>query len=253
MTTVTPVIIPASRATDIPDFYSEWFMKRLRAGYAVWTNPFNRNSSQRVSFEKARVFIFWTKDQAPLMPHLDEIERMGYHYYVQYTLNDYEREGLEPGLPSLDDRVETFRALAERIGKERVIWRFDPLLLSDDLTVEGLLARVEGWGTASTPRPSARSSTLPTSTPTRPRRTAPSQGGRSRLDAGILRSFGSSHSERVKKSLKGTKNGTVSPRSFADEKEMFTHHRETLCRLSCVHTPRDRAGRESASQRVLFP
>jgi DNA repair photolyase len=146
MTTIAPVIISASRATDIPAFYSEWLMNRLRAGYAVWTNPFNRNSSQKVSFEKTRAFVFWTKNPAPLMPHLDEIERMGYHYYFQYTLNDYEREGLEPGLPPLDERVETFRALAERVGKERVIWRFDPLLLSDDLTVEGLLARVKGVG-----------------------------------------------------------------------------------------------------------
>ncbi|MDD4255171.1 MAG: DUF1848 domain-containing protein [Methanofollis sp.] len=146
MKTVAPVIISASRATDIPAFYSEWFMNRLRAGYAVWTNPFNRKFSQKVSFEKTRVFVFWTKNPAPLVPHLDEIERMGYHYYFQYTLNDYEREGLEPGLPPLDERVETFRALAERVGKERVIWRFDPLLLSNDLTVEKLLARVKGVG-----------------------------------------------------------------------------------------------------------
>jgi hypothetical protein len=146
MKTVTPVVISASRATDIPAFYTEWLMNRLRAGYAVWTNPFNRNSSQKVSFEKTRAFVFWTKNPAPLMPCLDEIERMGYRYYFQYTLNDYEREGLEPGLPPLDERVETFRALAERVGKERVIWRFDPLLLSDDLTVEGLLARVKGVG-----------------------------------------------------------------------------------------------------------
>ncbi|WP_083523399.1 DUF1848 domain-containing protein [Methanofollis ethanolicus] len=140
------MIISASRATDIPAFYNEWLMNRLRAGYAVWTNPFNRNFSRKVSFEKTRVFVFWTKDPAPLMPCLDEIERMGYHYYVQYTLNDDEREGLEPGLPPLDERVETFRALAKRVGKERVIWRFDPLLLSDDLTVERLLARVKGVG-----------------------------------------------------------------------------------------------------------
>jgi DNA repair photolyase len=146
MNTITPVIVSASRATDIPAFYSEWLMNRLRAGYAVWTNPFNRNFSQKVSFEKTRAFVFWTKNPAPLVPHLDEVDRMGYNYYFQYTLNDYEEEGLEPGLPPLDERVETFRALAERVGKERVVWRFAPLLLSDDLTVEKLLARVKGVG-----------------------------------------------------------------------------------------------------------
>ncbi|WP_209629670.1 DUF1848 domain-containing protein [Methanofollis sp. W23] len=146
MKTITPVIISASRATDLPAFYSEWLMNRIRAGYAIWTNPFNRNFSQKVSFAQTRAFVFWTKNPAPLMPHLDEIDEMGYHYYFQYTLNDYEEEGLEPGLPPLDERIQTFRTLAERVGKARVIWRFDPLLLSDDLTVEHLLERVRRVG-----------------------------------------------------------------------------------------------------------
>lgn len=141
MTQSTPVIVSASRATDIPAFYAEWFMERLRRGSVVWTNPFNRKP-MCVSFEKTRLVVFWSKNPAPLLPHLDELDRRGIHFYFQYTLNDYAAEGLEPGVPSLDARIDTFKRLAERVGRERVIWRFDPLLVSDALPLEGLLTKV---------------------------------------------------------------------------------------------------------------
>lgn len=139
---VAPVIVSASRATDIPAFHAEWFMARLRAGYVKWRNPFNPRQMQYVSFRKTRAVIFWSKNPAPLLPHLPEIEVMGLNYYVQFTLNDYEADGLEPRVPLLAERIETFRRLAERIGPERVIWRFDPLALTDRLTADALLARI---------------------------------------------------------------------------------------------------------------
>lgn len=138
---VAPVIISASRSTDIPAFHAEWFMRRLRAGYAVWRNPFNQRE-QYVSFAKARVVVFWSKNPAPLLPYLDEIERMGLNYYFQFTINDYEAEGWEPRVPKLAQRVRTFVSLAERIGPERVIWRFDPLLLSETLDEVGLVEKI---------------------------------------------------------------------------------------------------------------
>jgi hypothetical protein len=139
---VAPVIVSASRATDIPAFQAEWFMARLRAGYAKWRNPFNPRQTQYVSFRKTRAVIFWSKNPAPLLPCLPEIEAMGLNYYFQFTLNDYEAEGLEPCLPPLAERVETFRRLADRIGPERVIWRFDPLVLTERLTADLLLDRI---------------------------------------------------------------------------------------------------------------
>lgn len=120
-------------------------MNRLRAGYVKWTNPFNQRP-QYVSFERTRVVVFWSKDPQPLLRYLDELEHLGIAYYVQFTLNDYEREGLEPGVPPLGKRIRTFAELSRSIGRDRIVWRFDPLILSEDLTVDELLKRIEKVG-----------------------------------------------------------------------------------------------------------
>jgi hypothetical protein len=138
-----PILLSASRATDIPAFYAEWFMNRLRAGYFKWTNPFNPAQVQTVSIAKVRAIVFWTKNPAGILPHLDELDRRGFHCYFQYTLNDYEAEGVEPRVPKLEDRIDLFRQLAERVGPERVTWRMDPLLLTDRLDVAELLGKAE--------------------------------------------------------------------------------------------------------------
>lgn len=135
-----PVIVSASRATDIPAFYSDWLMERVRAGYVRWSNPFN-GKPLYVSFARTRVFVFWSKNPAPLLKHLDWFDDQGYGYYFQFTLNDYEAEGLEPNVPSLSERIDTFIRLSERIGKEKVIWRFDPLVLTATTGVDELLEK----------------------------------------------------------------------------------------------------------------
>lgn len=142
---VAPVIISASRATDLPAFYGDWLMQRLEAGYVKWINPFNQQE-QYVSFAKTRVIVFWTKNASPLFKYLPQLDQMGINYYFTFTVNDYEAEGLEPNLPGLTERIETFQQLAEKIGKKKVIWRFDPLILSQDLTVEKLLQKTQDVG-----------------------------------------------------------------------------------------------------------
>lgn len=144
---VAPVVISASRSTDIPAFYARWFFNRLAKGYCTWVNPFNRQKTY-VSFERCRVVVFWTKNPAPILPYLHELDERGIHYYFQVTLNDYEREGFEPNVPSVAERVATFRELAERVGRERVIWRFDPLIVTPTLTLRMLLNRVWHVGNA---------------------------------------------------------------------------------------------------------
>lgn len=151
-----PVIISASRATDVPAFYSGWFMERLRAGYVKWYNPFN-GVPLYVSFAKARLFVFWSKNPAPMLaklPELDEspidiLEREGRNYYFQFTMNDYDAEQIEPHVPPLENRIRTFIELSKRIShhaRERLVWRFDPLILTDALTPKILLERIRRIG-----------------------------------------------------------------------------------------------------------
>lgn len=138
---VAPIIISASRSTDIPAFYSKWFINRLKAGYCVWYNPFNQQPMY-ISFKNTKVVVFWTKNPEPMIKYLPELDKRGIHYYFQFTLNDYEREGLEPNIPTLLHRIDVFKQLSERIGKEKVIWRFDPLLLTDCLSPRQLLTKI---------------------------------------------------------------------------------------------------------------
>lgn len=141
MTESYPVIVSASRSTDIPAFYAKWFINRLAAGYAVWYNPFNQQP-MKISFEKTKVVVFWTKNPAPLIPLLPELDKRGIHYYFQFTLNDYEAENFEPNVPALMERVETFKKLSTLIGKERVIWRFDPIIMTSCLQPRDVLKKI---------------------------------------------------------------------------------------------------------------
>ncbi len=139
-----PIIVSASRSTDIPAFYADWFFHRLQLGYSAWTNPFNGVRSY-VSYENTRFIVFWSKNPKPLLPYLPVLKKRSIKCYVQYTLNDYEQENLEK-VPPLADRIETFKLLVEQLGKGAVIWRFDPMVLTDDISVEDLLRKVQNIG-----------------------------------------------------------------------------------------------------------
>lgn len=148
-----PMIVSASRSTDIPAFYSDWFIERLEAGYVKWYNPFN-GVPIYVSLNEARLFVFWSKNPRPMLEKLpgrdvsplDVLDARKANYYFQFTLNDYDSEKIEPRVPQLAQRIETFMRISERVGRDRVIWRFDPLILSDSLTVEKILEKVERLG-----------------------------------------------------------------------------------------------------------
>lgn len=138
---IAPVIISASRSTDIPAFYAKWFFNRLAKGYCSWYNPFNQQKMY-VSFKRCKVIVFWTKNPQPIIPYLQELDKRGIHYYFQVTLNDYVNENFEPNVPSVEQRVETFRQLSEIVGHKRVIWRFDPLIITPQITPRNLLSRI---------------------------------------------------------------------------------------------------------------
>jgi hypothetical protein len=125
------MIISASRRTDIPAFYADWLINRVRAGYCIVPNPFNRKQISYVSLkpEDVNIFVFWTRNPRPLFPYLGELDRRGHRYYFQYTLMDNPRP-IDRKTPPLEASLETFRELANRIGSEKIIWRYDPIVFS---------------------------------------------------------------------------------------------------------------------------
>jgi DNA repair photolyase len=126
------MIISASRRTDIPAFYGRWFLKRLEAGYCEVANPFNPKQVSRISLvpEDVDALVFWTRYPASLMDALPHIRGRGYHTAFLYTIVDYP-EILEPAAPPLEKRIEAFKGLVRECGSEAVVWRYDPVILSD--------------------------------------------------------------------------------------------------------------------------
>lgn len=131
------MILSVSRRTDIPAFYTEWFMNRLHEGFVYVKNPMNANQISKVNIrpEVVDCIVFWSKNPEPLIKKLDEIDQMGYKYYFQFTITPYD-SSIEKSLPDKNEIIETFIALSKKIGKDKVIWRYDPIILNDKLTID---------------------------------------------------------------------------------------------------------------------
>lgn len=128
------MIISASRRTDIPAFYSDWFFNRMQEGFALVRNPMNPHQVRKVSLNREAVdcIVFWTKNPESMLPKLCLLDE--YPCYFQFTLNPYDMN-LEPGVPRKSKVIDSFKRLSDRIGPERVIWRYDPVILTDALDV----------------------------------------------------------------------------------------------------------------------
>lgn len=137
--TIFPKVISASRATDIPAFHADWLMERLRQGHCEWQNPFNASQKQKVSFMDTQAIVFWSKNPSNLVKYLNEIADTGKLFYFQFTLNDYKSEGLEDDLPDLEERMRIFRILGQ---KYKVVWRYDPVILGDTLTIKRHIRKI---------------------------------------------------------------------------------------------------------------
>lgn len=147
------MIICASRRTDIPAFHSEWMMNRLRAGYTLVRNPVHRTLVYRVDLAQRNVdaIVFVTKNPAPMVPRLKEIGAMGHTSIFMVTVTPYGRD-LEPGVPFKADVVDAFKDVSDTIGRDRILWRYDPVIVDSRHSVEwhrrrfGLLCReLEGY------------------------------------------------------------------------------------------------------------
>ena len=125
------MIISASRRTDIPAYYSDWFFNRLKEGYVLVRNPWNIHQVSRISLSHESVdgIVFWTKNPIHMIPRLEELR--DYTYYFQVTLNAYGND-IEMNLPSKKETIlPAFQRLSKTAGKEKVVWRYDPILFND--------------------------------------------------------------------------------------------------------------------------
>ena len=130
------MIISASRRTDIPAYYSEWFVNRIKAGYVLVRNPRNPGQVSKINLtpDVTRGIVFWTKNPANMIEHLPRLTH--YMYYFQFTLTPYGRD-IEPNLPSkVDELLQIFNQLSTIIGSNRIIWRYDPILINEKYTMD---------------------------------------------------------------------------------------------------------------------
>jgi hypothetical protein len=126
------MIISASRRTDIIGLYTDWFIDKIKKGYCNVSNPYNRNQVTKVSLLPKDVdfFVFWTRYPKPILKHLNLLDKMGYKYYFMITLNNYPKE-FEKYSPIKEKVVDSIKALSNKIGKDKVIWRYDPIIITD--------------------------------------------------------------------------------------------------------------------------
>lgn len=147
------MILSVSRRTDIPAFYSEWFFNRVKNGFVYIRNPMNSHTISKVQInpEVIDCIVFWTKNPKYMLPRLDEIKN--YNYYFQYTINPYDKY-IEVNAPKKDSIIQTFRELSQEIGSHRIVWRYDPILLTSDINIgyhvkyfEEIAKRLSGYTT----------------------------------------------------------------------------------------------------------
>jgi hypothetical protein len=131
------MILSVSRRTDIPAYYSDWFINRLKAGFVYIRNPMNNAQISKVALNTDVVdcIVFWSKNPEPLLAKLDIIDNMGYKYYLQFTITPYNKD-IETALVNKRQIVDTFIRLSSKIGKQKVIWRYDPVIINDQFPVE---------------------------------------------------------------------------------------------------------------------
>lgn len=129
------MILSVSRRTDIPNYYSDWFIARIKEGFLYVRNPMNAHQISKIDLspEVIDCIVFWTKNPANMIDKLEDLQK--YMYYYQFTLTGYGKD-VEPNLPNKrEELIPTFKRLSEKIGKERVIWRYDPILISKRYTI----------------------------------------------------------------------------------------------------------------------
>ncbi len=128
------MILSASRRTDIPAFFGNWFMNRINEGYVMVRNPVNFRQISIIPLnpDLADCIVFWTKNPEPFFPYLHKLDQYGYKYYFLFTVTPYGSD-LESNLPDKEQIINTFKKLSEKLGAKRVVWRYDPILFTNKI------------------------------------------------------------------------------------------------------------------------
>ncbi len=138
-----PRIVSASRRTDLPAFHARWFMNRVRAGFCHWVHPFN-GQVRRVSLvpDDVIAFVFWTRNPGPLARRFPELQTLDRPLLFHFTVTG-EGPPVESHNPPLATALRRFDELSDRLGSDAVLWRYDPILISDRVSADDHLARFE--------------------------------------------------------------------------------------------------------------
>ncbi|MBR1930819.1 MAG: DUF1848 domain-containing protein [Lachnospiraceae bacterium] len=136
------MILQTGMRTDIPAFYSEWFCNRIKEGYVYVRNPYNPQSvtAYRIHPDVVDLISFCTKNPAPMLEHMELLAPYGQYWFV--TITSYGQE-IEPGVPAKECVMEDFKRLSEKVGVDSVGWRYDPIFVWEEYTVERHIADFE--------------------------------------------------------------------------------------------------------------
>ncbi|MBP3713530.1 MAG: DUF1848 domain-containing protein [Bacilli bacterium] len=128
------MIINTGQRTDIPAFYSKWFINRIREGFVLVRNPFYPKLVTRYKLDPKVVDVigFCTKNPRPMFKYLDEIKDFGQFWYISIT--GFEKD-LEPNVPPIDQVIEDFKYLSKKVGKNAIAWRYTPIIINEKYTV----------------------------------------------------------------------------------------------------------------------
>ncbi|MBO7123598.1 MAG: DUF1848 domain-containing protein, partial [Treponema sp.] len=131
------MILNTGQRTDIPAFYSEWFMNRVNEGFVMVRNPYNQSAVTRFEITPDLVDLigFCTKNPIPMLPYIAELNERGFAQYWQVTITPYGRD-IEPGVPDKRETIAAFQKLSALVGKERIVWRYDPIFLDQKYTAD---------------------------------------------------------------------------------------------------------------------
>lgn len=125
-------VVSVSRRTDIPAFYTEWFINRIHDGYVLYPLPWSDKLKHlKLSPENVNCFVFWSKNYVNLIPYLKLLDSKGYHYYFHFTVNNYPQH-IEENVINLEQSVNQFKKLVEHTSSDHVLWRYDPIITTKD-------------------------------------------------------------------------------------------------------------------------